>query len=162
MIVCDSKGWEKEKYAFHPIIDQAIRWIDSTDFTCLEPGKYDLIPNGKMFCLLQEMNTEPVIIRRAESHFDYIDIQYLLAGEENIGVARSHPDNVPGEQHPQHDIVFYTQVINESMITLTPGMFALFFPQDIHRPCCDSHGTSYLRKAVIKIHRSLFERGNVL
>lgn len=159
MIVCDRTDWAREKSAFHPIIDQAISWIASTDFTQLQPAKYDILPDNKMFCLLQEMDTEPAALRRAESHTDYVDIQYLLAGEETIGVARPHASHRIVEARHEHDIVFYQHTVNESMISLTPGMFALFFPHDIHRPCCDTHGTSRLRKAVIKIHYSLFDQG---
>ncbi|GAB7196752.1 hypothetical protein OS11_30260 [Dickeya oryzae] len=69
-------------------------------------GKYDIIP-GKMFCLLQEFTTEPAADRLAESHFQYVDIQYLLQGEETIGVARgSSRNSVIEDKREQHDIVF--------------------------------------------------------
>lgn len=157
MIVCDRRDWDRERHAFHPVIDQAISWIAETDFTRLEPGKYAILPDEKMFCLVQEMMTEPASARRAESHFSYIDIQYLLAGTENIGVARAHPDQQITEDFAgQRDVVFYQKTLNESVITLLPGMFALFFPHDIHRPCCAPDKPAPIRKAVIKIHRDLF------
>jgi len=157
MIICDRRDWARERHAFHPVVDQAISWIAETDFSQLETGKYAILPDDKMFCLVQEMMTEPASARKAESHFSYIDIQYLLEGTENIGVARAHPDQVVTEDFAQqHDVVFYQQTLNESMITLTPGMFALFFPHDLHRPCCASAEPARIRKAVIKIHRDLF------
>ncbi|WP_442798904.1 YhcH/YjgK/YiaL family protein [Pantoea vagans] len=157
MIVCDRHDWDRERHAFHPVIDQAISWIAGTDFSQLDTGKYEILPDNKMFCLVQEMMTEPASARRAESHFSYIDIQYLLAGTENIGVARAHPDQKITEDFAeQRDVVFYQTILNESVITLLPGMFALFFPHDIHRPCCAPGEPATIRKAVIKIHRDLF------
>jgi len=157
MIICDRRDWARERHAFHPVVDQAISWIAETDFSQLETGKYAILPDDKMFCLVQEMMTEPASARKAESHFSYIDIQYLLEGTENIGVARAHPDQVVTEDFAQQrDVVFYQQTLNESMITLTPGMFALFFPHDVHRPCCAPAEPARIRKAVIKIHRDLF------
>ena len=157
MIVCDRHDWDRERHAFHPVVDQAISWIASTDFSQLETGKYEILPDNKMFCLVQEMMTEPASARKAESHFNYIDIQYLLAGTENIGVARAHPDQQITEDFAQQrDVVFYQKILNESVITLMPGMFALFFPHDIHRPCCAPGEPETIRKAVIKIHRDLF------
>lgn len=157
MIVCDSQDWARERHAFHPIVDQALRWIAETDFSQLATGKYDLLPDNQMFCLVQEMDTEPASDRRAESHFNYVDIQYLLAGRENIGVARAHPQHVITEDlRAERDVVFYQETIDESMITLTPGMFALFFPHDVHRPCCAAPEAQPIRKAVIKIHLNLF------
>ncbi|WP_411753962.1 YhcH/YjgK/YiaL family protein [Serratia sp. (in: enterobacteria)] len=155
MIICDLKDWDQEKHAFHPIFHQAITFIQQTDFSELPLGKLDIIP-GKMFCLLQEMNTVPAEQMRAESHFDFVDIQYLLRGEETIGVARRLGNEDVVEQRLQHDIVFYQQTHNEIPVTLLPGMFAVFFPHDLHRPCCQSRGEVLIRKAVIKIHLSLF------
>lgn len=107
MIVCDRHDWDRERHAFHPVVDQAISWIASTDFSQLETGKYEILPDNKMFCLVQEMMTEPASARKAESHFNYIDIQYLLAGTENIGVARAHPDQQITEDFAQQrDVVF--------------------------------------------------------
>lgn len=156
MIICDRRDWPREKHAFHPIIHQALDYISATDFSALAPGKYDIIP-GKMFCLLQEMNTEPAEKRRAESHFQFVDIQYLLQGEETIGVARGSAENTIVEDlREKHDIVFYHPPRDEFFISLLPDMFAVFFPEDLHRPCCQSRGESFIRKAVIKIHISLF------
>lgn len=59
MIVCDQLDWARERHAFHPIVDEAIRWIAASDFSQMETGKYDLLPDNQMFCLLQEMTTEP-------------------------------------------------------------------------------------------------------
>ncbi|GKX53421.1 YhcH/YjgK/YiaL family protein [Budvicia aquatica] len=155
MMICDLKDWPREKYAFHPVIHQAIEFIQQTDFTALQPGKIDIIP-GKMFCLLQEMNTVPALQMRSESHFDFVDIQYLLQGEETIGVARQLGDETIVEERRQHDIVFYQQVHNEAFVSLRPDMFAIFFPRDLHRPCCQSNEPCFIRKAVIKIDLSLF------
>ncbi|MDR3430532.1 MAG: YhcH/YjgK/YiaL family protein [Rouxiella aceris] len=162
MIVCCLRDWESEKNAFHPIINKGIEFITQTDFSTLSPGKYDIIPE-KMFCLYQEMTTLPAEEMRAESHFKFIDIQFLLQGEETIGVARGAADHqVVEDRAEKHDIVFYQQTQNESLIHLVPGMFAVFFPQDLHRPCCHTHGESFIRKAVIKIHLSLFDHGLIM
>ncbi|WP_394549960.1 YhcH/YjgK/YiaL family protein [Pantoea sp. SGAir0180] len=157
MIVCDLHDWARERHAFHPIVDQAIRWITDNDLSQMATGKYAILPDDQMFCLLQEMETEPASVRRAESHFRYVDIQYLLAGCETIGVARAHPDLVIAEdRREEHDVVFYQGITDESRITLTPGQFALFFPHDLHRPGCAAPRAQAIRKAVIKIHLDLF------
>ena len=157
MIFCDRNDWARERHTLHPVINQALEWIAATDFSALEPGKFDILPENKMFCLYQTMETESASARRAESHFNYVDIQYLLSGEETIGVARAHPSHgVVEDRAAQHDIVFYHQTHNESMIALEADTFVVLFPHDVHRPCCQTHGVSRLRKAVIKIHLSLF------
>lgn len=157
MIVCCLRDWEREKFAFHPIINKGIEYISQTDFTTLTPGRFDII-SDKMFCLLQEMHTAPASQMRAESHFKFVDIQFLLQGEELIGVGRGPAAHkVVEDRAEKQDIVFYQDINNESLIRLEPGMFAVFFPQDLHRPCCSNQSQSFIRKAVIKIHLSLFD-----
>lgn len=160
MIVCCQHDWERERNAFHPIINKGIEFISQTNFSTLTPGKYDILPE-KMFCLLQETNTLPANEMRAESHFNFVDIQFLLQGEETIGVARgTQGHQVIEDRKEKNDIVFYQDLNNESLIHLVPGMFVVLFPQDLHRPCCHTHRETFIRKAVIKVHLSLFETGS--
>jgi YhcH/YjgK/YiaL family protein len=130
-------------------------------FSAFAPGKIDLIP-GKLFCLLQEMDSMPFAQARPESHRQFIDIQYLISGHERMGVSRvkavasrcGGSDAAAG-----HSVLAGRR--RETQVTLTPGMFAIFFPEDIHRPCCHPREgeQKHLRKAVIKIDRALLEDG---
>ncbi len=47
MIVCDRHDWDRERHAFHPVVDQAISWIASTDFSQLETGNMRSCPTTK-------------------------------------------------------------------------------------------------------------------
>ncbi|MCM3039180.1 YhcH/YjgK/YiaL family protein [Paenibacillus motobuensis] len=42
-----------------------------------------------------------------------------------------------------------------SDLIMESGLYAVFFPTDLHRPCGHVHRESRIRKIVIKIHRSL-------
>ncbi|WP_405082335.1 YhcH/YjgK/YiaL family protein [Paenibacillus chitinolyticus] len=49
----------------------------------------------------------------------------------------------------------------EERLRLTPGMYAVFFPEDIHRPGLrsgDGEPASPIRKAVFKISTALFDQ----
>ena len=87
MIVSSLQAWPARQAAFHPAIRR--RWrLSPADFQRFAPGKIDLIP-GKLFCLLQEMESVPFAQARPESHKQFIDIQYLISGEERMGVSRA-------------------------------------------------------------------------
>lgn len=160
MIVTSLQAWPAQESAYHPVIRQALAFLAQHDFQDFAPGKIDLIP-GKLFCLLQEMDSVPFAASRPESHRQFIDIQYLISGHERIGVSRveSARHTVVDDHTPQQDIMFWQVKEEEIQLELTPGMFAIFFPQDIHRPCCHPQGggVNHLRKAVIKIDRQLLE-----
>ncbi|EKZ6362171.1 TPA: DUF386 domain-containing protein [Klebsiella aerogenes] len=162
MIVSSLQAWPAQQAAFHPAIRQALAFIASQDFQRFAPGKIDLIP-GKLFCLLQEMESVPFAQARPESHKQFIDIQYLISGEERMGVSRAESGcpRVTEDRTPQQDILFWHVEDEEMQITLKPGMFAVFFPQDIHRPCCHPRDgeRQHIRKAVMKIDRALLEEG---
>lgn len=156
MLLSQTQAQDAGVHAFHPVIRQALTWIDAQDFSTMAPGKYDILPDNQMFCLLQQANTCPAEQQRPESHFRYVDLQYLLSGEETIGVCRYRPQfPLDGEISHEKDIVFYQSVSGETQISLQPGMFAVFFPEDVHRPCCQTHQSVAITKAVIKIHLSL-------
>lgn len=157
MIVGDVASWSKEEQAFSRVLAKGIEYLLSNDFGSMESGKYE-IEGERFFALIQEPVTEPWADRRPEAHDRYIDIQYLYEGEgEVIGVARRSPDLVPSEDYlGSRDVAFFSDVKDESRILLRPGMFAVFFPDDIHRPCCAvGERGSAIKKVVLKIEKTL-------
>lgn len=152
MIVCDLHNWNLEKYAFHSAIQMGIEYINNTDIGGLKPGKYE-IQGKEIFAQIQEVNTKSIDETKPESHARYIDVHYLFNGsEEIIGVSKVNPNSkVSTNNFETKDIAFYDSVEDESFILLKPDMFAVFFPTDIHRPCCHVGKSESIKKVVIKI-----------
>ena len=89
---------------------------------------------------------------RPEVHRRYIDIQFLAWGEEKIGIAIDTGNNKVSESLlEQRDIIFYHDSEHESFIEMIPGSYAIFFPQDVHRPACNKNATTAIRKIVVKV-----------
>ena len=109
-----------------------------------------------IFVLIQDQTTAPVENKRAESHRNYIDIQYLFTGKEVQGYAPLLP-GVTGEEPAGKDNIFYADVENEQFVTLHPGEFTVFFTNDIHRPNCTMDEPVNIHKAVVKIKESLIK-----
>lgn len=158
MIISDLQTYKEESQAFHPLISYAVRWLSENNLYETDAGRYDILKNGDMFCMIQEVITEPFNTRRPESHFEYLDVQLVIHGRESIGVARKSKLNIPEEYRPDHDVVFYNEIDNESVFILSEGMFAVFLPSDIHRPCCEVGKPAKIKKAIIKIRMELFNR----
>ena len=157
MIVGDLDNWPKEQQAYTKTLAKGIEYLRRTDFSGMGPGKYE-IEGELMYALVQEMHTEAKELRKPEAHDRFVDIQYLISGiGERIGVSRRQSDAVPSEDYLcSRDVAFFTEVKDEVDLILRPGMFAVFFPDDVHRPCCavDDAGGS-IKKVVIKINRTL-------
>ena len=118
-------------------------------------GRYEL-DGDNIFVLIQDQTTASVENKRAESHRNYIDIQYLFTGKEVQGYAPLLP-GVTGEEPAGKDNIFYADVENEQFVTLHPGEFTVFFTNDIHRPNCTMDEPVNIHKAVVKIKESLIK-----
>jgi biofilm protein TabA len=158
MILGDIRNWNHEKGAYHSAIVKGIDYILHTDISELDPGRYE-IQGDEIFALIQEVQTKPILENKPESHAQYIDIQYLIRGvEEVIGVSRVGLKNEVAEnKFETKDIAFYKSVETESFIKMHPGMFVVFFPSDIHRPCCYENHAGLIKKVVIKINSCLLK-----
>lgn len=154
MILSHIQMWQDKLCFFPEPLNQALNFIISQPLEQLAVGKYKI--NGdQIFCLIQECTTKNAEQINPESHHQYIDIQYLIHGDEYIGHSCKLNQIPIIDKTPEQDILFYSQIKNESWLHLTPGMFAVFFPHDIHRPCCHPQHPSVIKKAVLKIDLQL-------
>jgi biofilm protein TabA len=88
----------------------------------------------------------------AEAHHNYLDLQFLIYGEEKAGYSDySNPKRNISEYDATKDIELFDLISNEVFLTLRKGMFVVFFPYEIHRMGIISSGKGSVRKAVFKI-----------
>lgn len=136
----------------HPRIAQALEHIAQTDFSLLDVGSYEL--DGKnLFVIVNDYQTQPKELTFFEAHQQYIDVQYVASGEEEFGYLPL-TDQTPSKPYfAKHDYASYDYLANKNAASFIPfkaGMFALFFPQDIHMPGVGLT-QSNVRKVVIKV-----------
>ncbi|KAA6351308.1 Toxin-antitoxin biofilm protein TabA [termite gut metagenome] len=137
-----------EKYVWlNPLFKEAIAFIKIHDLNAMELGKTEL--NGKDL-ILSIAQTTPKTNEEAklETHNEFIDIQIPLSGVEVMGYTPKK-DCIPADApyHAEKDIAFFYGLA-ENYITVKPGMFAIFFPQDAHAPGISAIG---VKKAIIKV-----------
>jgi len=129
-------------------IAKAFKYINSTDFSRIEPGKYE-VENDNIFAIVNEYNTKDVNDCALEAHRKFIDIQYIYSGVELIGVA-SLENQIPVEEYNENkDCIFFNE--ETSLIKMTAGMFAIFFPDDLHMPGVKADSISEVKKVVVKV-----------
>lgn len=103
-----------------------------------------------MYAVLNTYNTSPAEELSFEAHRKYIDVQLLLAGVEDVDVSQDLDDmEVIIPYCDESDAAFYDTPGNWSTVVLQPGNFAVFYPDDAHRPGAGDR--SSVRKLVIKI-----------
>lgn len=135
-----------------PRLAAALAHLAETDFTQLEIGNYEL--EGKdLFVIVNDYETKPREVEPFEVHKHYIDVQYVVSGEEEFGylpLADQLPSMAYNAEHDYAEFDYETNKNEAAFIPLKAGMFAIFFPDDMHMP-----GTSVtpnrVRKVVIKV-----------
>ena len=142
-----------------PKLKEMLIYLKENNLKDRELGRIEL-EGDSLFINIEENDMAPRDERRPEAHRRYLDIQLVLDGEESIGVAvDSRDENITGvleEYSQERDIIFYRNVKRENMIDLYPGDFAIFFPEDIHRPRCTVGGApGRAKKAIVKMKLDL-------
>jgi YhcH/YjgK/YiaL family protein len=86
-----------------------------------------------------------------ESHKQYIDVQYILEGEEIIEVSNKHnlKENFPYDE--SIDLIKYSDIKDASRIILKKGDIAIFYPEDAHMPCLKLNSNVKVIKTVVKV-----------
>ena len=130
----------------------ALRYIAKTDFSKLADGEYP-IDGDKVFARLSHYTTEPKEAKKPESHNQYIDVQYLAEGTEKIYYTAKDADKKVIEDYAaDKDLLFYADAGEKDAVTLGSGVFAVFFPWELHRPGRHAvHGGCAVQKIVVKV-----------
>jgi YhcH/YjgK/YiaL family protein len=129
-------------------IKKSFEYIKATDLKNLPAGKYP-IDGENIFALVSEYKTKAEQEGKLEAHKKFIDVQYVISGEELMGFAPLCNQQILDPYKEENDIVFFTG--DKSFTKVSSGMFAVFFPQDVHMPGIVSGKSSSVKKLVIKV-----------
>lgn len=121
------------KYAsVNPLFPKVVEYIGKTDMASQPEGKV-FIEGKDLFVNYSVAKGKGVDEARIESHDKMIDIQIPLSCPETMGYTPRA--NLPeAAYNAEKDITFY-EGRAEKYITVQPGEFVIFFPQDGHAPC---------------------------
>ncbi len=125
----------------------ALEYIRKTDFSRMEAGRYDL-DGENVVVILVDYTTKRNADCQLEAHRKYMDVQYMVEGAEHIGYAPLIKQIPVTEYDEEKDVVFFKD--EPSFINFNKGMFAIFFPDDLHMPGVGENPAP-VRKAIVKV-----------
>jgi biofilm protein TabA len=158
MICSAIKTLDADRPTLPKALLKGLDYLNNTDFSKMEIGKYE-IDGPAMYALVQEYQTQPKELKKAEAHVRFIDVQYVYSGVEIIGYAPADPAaEVLENLVDKKDMITYKTVPNEASIILAEGMYAILFPGEIHRPQCNYKGETKVRKVVLKVAMALLKQ----
>lgn len=137
-----------ERYvALHPGFRVAFDFLLGRDLSKLATGRHE-VDGDAVFALINSDPPRGHAGARLEAHRQYIDIQLLVEGSEEIGWrALADCRNLTDAYDASRDIMFFGDE-PQAWITLPVGKFMIFYPEDTHAPLA-SNGHSL--KAVMKV-----------
>jgi YhcH/YjgK/YiaL family protein len=128
--------------------DKVIAFLHDTDLKNLSAGRHE-IDGDNVYAMVTEAPTKDLDSTKFESHRKYIDVQYVIDGEEKIGVQPVANATVTEPYDDAKDIAHYSG--EGKVYDATPETFFIFFPTDAHRPGITPGGNKPDKKLVIKV-----------
>ena len=127
-------------------IYNALIYLRTTDLANASVGRIDL-DGDFLFALVQEYQTKPLEQSKWEAHRKYIDIQYMISGQERMGFVNIQKMQL-GEFVDEKD--FQPMTGSGNFVDVSAGSFTIFYPDDGHMPGICIGSPSLIKKVVIK------------
>lgn len=148
MITGNIQQLTKSRAELPPAICQVLNVIEALDFSVHPDGQKEF--NGVLFKTFTASTDLPEN-RTPETHRDFIDVQFVISGDEEIEFC-SLGDMLPSVEKSDDDNYFYHRSsLALNVIRLHDGDFVVFFPWDIHSPLCHKTDKKKVRKIVVKV-----------
>ena len=134
-------------FRIHPAFEKAFAFLSQDGLAELPEGRHE-IDGDRLFCIIDKSPGRSRAEAKLEAHRKYIDIQYIIAGTDEMGwKPTADCKMIDTEYDGDKDIMFFKDQ-PDSWTSVPAGSFVIFFPQDAHAPLV-SEGE--IHKAVLKI-----------
>ena len=133
--------------ALNPLFADVVEFLKNNDLQTIEEGKH-FIKDKDLFVNIQVAKGKTQDAAVLETHIEMIDIQIPITCEETFGYTPlcDLPDF---EYNAEKDITKYGETKAQTYVTVKPGQFVIFFPQDGHAPCIINQPE--IKKAIFKV-----------
>lgn len=131
---------------------QAAAWIAAGSWREAPDGRIE-ISGGALYALLMSYETKGASDCAYEYHRRYADIQILLSGSEYVDVrpAEALSEKTPYDEAKDIGFLLDGDPLGAVRLSLAPGLAAVFFPEDAHKPCMALGKPERVRKLVVKV-----------
>lgn len=145
--------WLERRY---PALREAFGWLREK-LKNLPEGISEL-RGSEMYVNVHGYETLPVTDCRWESHRHTVDLQYCIAGGEIIEYLPAPSLETAGDYDPSRDTQKWRgEEMPVTRLHMFPMVYALFLPNELHRPKIFDGVHPVVRKLVVKIQGHLLE-----
>ncbi|MGB8490300.1 MAG: YhcH/YjgK/YiaL family protein [Bacteroidales bacterium] len=130
--------------------NKAFGFMKNNNLQELEVKRYEIDGNN-VYALVSEYLTKNEENARYEAHRKFIDIQYVISGREQIGIAPLSARIETLEPYSEANDIEFLTVKDGVNHLATPDRFFIFFPDEAHRPGLKDGENSTVKKIVVKV-----------
>ncbi|MBO4563905.1 MAG: YhcH/YjgK/YiaL family protein [Bacteroidaceae bacterium] len=130
----------------NPLFQYVADYFHNNDLASKPEGK-EVIKGDDLFANFVVTKGKKKEEAKLETHDKMIDIQVPISGAEIMGYT-PRVDLPVNPYNQEKDITFY-EGLAQQYVTIYPGMFVIFFPEDGHAPAIAD--TDQLKKVIFKI-----------
>ncbi len=144
---------KETEQAYAEPIREAIRYCRETDVSGMGESRIGL-RGEELIVQICDRITGKKEEKLPEVHSRYAELQFMAEGSEYMGFYPDRGDNrILEDCLEEKDTLYYQEnsLSEEVMLLMTPGTYAVFFPEDVHRPFCQVEAPARVKKIVIKI-----------
>ncbi len=129
-------------------VAEALKYLETNDLNPLSAGSYEIIKDKLRMLVFEskQTNTDRVTM---EAHRKNIDVQFWVKGSELMGHAILGSQPILEPFNEEKDYGNYPA--EASFSKLEPGMFAIYFPTDLHTAVVDEQCDTMVKKIVFKV-----------
>lgn len=126
-----------------------IQFIETLDLSNLSLGRHEL--GDGIFAMVQQYSTKDVEGAMYEAHKKYVDVQWMLSGEERMDVSTLKSLVTTVDYTQVSDAQLFTHQKPDYTWLLYANDLAVFFPEDAHCPGLTAKSTTQVQKVVFKV-----------
>ena len=137
--------------SINPLFSKAFSALNTLSQQHFQKGRHE-VDGDRIFINATEYETRPASESCMEHHKRYIDVMWMVSGEEIIGtcpVAQLQEITKPYSSEIDAALAKLVPVYTE--VKIGAGDVVILFPEDAHAPSMDLHGTAHVQKYIAKV-----------
>ena len=140
----------EQYYSLNDKFKIAFEFLKNTDLKTIKDGSYE-ISGKEIYANVQTLKTKNPEQKKWEVHRKYIDIQYVIQGQEKMGYGILEDFNQVLEKYDDEKDVEFLNGEKFNFVNVNEGDFVIFYPNDVHAPMLSVQDDVEIKKVIVKI-----------
>jgi YhcH/YjgK/YiaL family protein len=137
--------------SLNPLFPAAFAALKALAAEAFTKGRHE-VDGDRIYVNAAEYDTKPVSDSCMEHHKRYIDVMWMVSGEEIIGTCPvSQLEAITMPYSEKDDVCLAKLPGRYTELKIKAGDVVILFPEDAHAPCMQLDGVSAVRKLIAKV-----------